>query len=691
MKTILLTLSILFGASAAFCQSSCDDAQEVGIGTHLITTLNNPLANDMACNLLDQGDLVNWYAYTPALSGEIIVTTSLSQNGNWDSHLNVLTGECSGLTCVGTNDDGGTGFTSELTFSGIAGTTYYIVFDNRWSTNGGDFYVGNDGDEIENYVDPNGSGGGGGGGGGTTDLETIIEFESTSIANMTSGDCVVDMNGDFLDDVVSVGWGDSDVTVSYQQPDGTFIQEILTGPNPQYSPSWSITAGDLDGNGFNDLMYGAGSGVSIMMRSDDGTELSEWATSEYVFSQRGNMVDIDNDGILDAFMCHDVAPNVYMISDGEGGFTYFQGGLGETENGGNYGSIWIDYNNDCLVDLFIAKCRGGNSPANINQMHRNNGDGTFTEVQEEIGLDDNVQTWSSAWADYDNDGDMDVFVGASSTTNGSHKLMRNDDGIFTDITAETGILASMPTGIEHCAHDYNNDGYVDIDISGTTILINNGDMTFTHSSSAANNGPVGDLNNDGYLDVMGFGGSGVYLNQGSGNNFIKVNTIGTESNKNGIGARITVSSALGDQIRDVKSGDGFGNMSSITAHFGLAQDEIIDLITVCWPSGNVTTLENVAVNTTLNIVEVDGSVLGIQEELSQDFNIYPNPTAEFLNIDSKINYNSFPLEILDLSGRVVIDTMIKDNRVNVEELSSGSYIARINANGVYHQVQFIKE
>ena len=69
-------------------------------------------------------------------------------------------------------------------------------------------------------------------------------------------------------------------------------------------------------------------------------------------------------------------------------------------------------------------------------MHRNNGDGTFTEVAEGLGLADNVQTWSSAWGDFDNDGDMDVLVGASSTANGSHKLIRNDgNDVFVDVTA----------------------------------------------------------------------------------------------------------------------------------------------------------------------------------------------------------------------------------------------------------------
>ena len=84
--------------------------------------------------------------------------------------------------------------------------------------------------------------------------------------------------------------------------------------------------------------------------------------------------------------------------------------------------------------------------------------------------------------------------------------MRNDDGIFVDITDEAELASTLPMGIEHSAHDFNNDGYIDISLSGNTFLLNDGDMTFTHSNSAAGSGPVGDLNNDGYLDIISWGG-----------------------------------------------------------------------------------------------------------------------------------------------------------------------------------------
>ncbi|MBK7946613.1 MAG: VCBS repeat-containing protein [Flavobacteriales bacterium] len=154
--------------------------------------------------------------------------------------------------------------------------------------------------------------------------------------------------------------------------------------------------------------------------------------------------------------------------------------MGDTPNGGNYGSIWIDYNNDHLIDLFIAKCRGGQQvPASVDQLHRNNGDGTFTEVTVEMGLSDYQQTWSSAWADYDMDGDMDILIGASSFAQGGHKLMRNDGNTFTNVTEGSGFDVFPGTSIEWVAHDFNNDGWVDVLGASNTIHFNNGDRTFT--------------------------------------------------------------------------------------------------------------------------------------------------------------------------------------------------------------------
>ena len=187
---------------------------------------------------------------------------------------------------------------------------------------------------------------------------------------------IVDMNGDGLDDILSVN--NSNIQVLYQQEDGSFIESIVATEFADNSPSWSLAAADYDRNGFTDLLYGGGNGVTFMRANDDGTAYTEVSGPEYVFSQRSNFVDINNDGHLDAYVCHDVEPSVFYINDGEGNLEYFQGGLGDYPSGGHYGSVWLDFDNDRDVDMFIAKC-GGESERRDNEMHVNNGDGTFTE------------------------------------------------------------------------------------------------------------------------------------------------------------------------------------------------------------------------------------------------------------------------------------------------------------------------
>ncbi|HMI08573.1 MAG TPA: CRTAC1 family protein, partial [Flavobacterium sp.] len=412
---------------------------------------------------------------------------------------------------------------------------------------------------------------------------TALEFPNTTPGSENT--CVVDMNGDYLDDLVGVK--NNVITISYQNPDGTFTTVVRPSTFAHHLPGWSIAAGDIDGNGFNDLMYGSADGVSFMKANDDGTAYTEMNFTQNVFSQRSNFIDINNDGDLDAFMCHDVAPNVYFINDGNGNYTFNQGGLGDFPSGGNYGSIWVDYDNDGDQDLFIAKCRGGNSGANINEMHRNNGDGTFIEVGAEAGLNDPIQSWSSAWADFDNDGDMDFYIGAYSLDNGPNKLMRNNgDGTFTNVTAGSGFdtITGNTTGISFYAHDFNNDGYVDIHGPGNRIMVNNHNMTFTSVQIVASAGlPIGDLNNDGFLDFRIY--NTVYLNNPNGNNWLTLNLQGVESNRNGIGARIEIYGSWGKQIRDVRSGEGFNYMGTLNPHFGLGLADAIEKVVVKWPSG----------------------------------------------------------------------------------------------------------
>ena len=532
-----------------------------------------------------------------------------------------------------------------------------------------------------------------------------ITFTEQTISTTGTNRAVVDMNGDFLDDIVSIN--STNINIQEQQIGGGFIEKNITTPAADFTPSWSLAAADFDGNGFTDLLYGAGSGVTFMKANADGTAFTEISGSQDIFSQRSNFIDINNDGHLDAFVCHDVEPNVYYINDGSGNLTFYQGaqydngcdaepteidligasgGLGIYCSGGNYGSIWVDYDNDGDQDMFIAKC-GGEEARRTNQMHTNNGDGSFTENAAAIGLADPMQTWSSAWGDYDNDGDMDVFVGASS---GTHKLMRNDidtSGVFTEVTSGSGILTLTDTGIENVTYDFDNDGNLDVASNGN-ILFGNGDMTFSvNENIIPNGGSFGDLNNDGFIDA--FGGS-IYMNDINTNNWITINTIGTISNINGIGARIVLETSSGTQIRDVRSGDGFRYMNTLNSHFGIGTDTSIISITITWPSGIIDQILNPSVNQTLTAIEGENP-LSVDEFLVNNLILFPNPTSHNLNLSSSYNFDKANFSIFDISGRLIVKGKFESNTIDVSKLQSGNYILKISNNNVITAQKFIKK
>jgi hypothetical protein len=635
MKQLLLPALALLAMGTARAQNTCATAVPVGLGLHTVNAVNGTVATPYCANS-GNATASEWFTFTATVDTVIRVTSSVPGYPNVDTRVHVYTGTCGALACYAGDDDSGPGYSSICNFSVEAGATYIIAFDNRWTSSGFTF-------SVEEFAAP-------------PPPLSLFPFTGTGIG--VSGIASLDMNNDGLDDIVGVTT--TLVTILLQQAGGGFQTVTIPTPQADNSPSWSIAAGDIDSNGQNDLMYGGGSGVTFMMANSDGTAYTETSFPEYIFSQRTNMVDINSDGHLDAFVCHDVDANVAFMNNGTGTLTFTQGGFGPTC--GNYGSLWTDWDNDGDQDLFIAKC--GCDP--VDQIMRNNGNGAFTELNSTLGFADSHQSWSSAWGDFDNDGDMDVLVGASSS--GYHKLMRNNgDGTFTNITAGSGIDAFTGQSIEWTTHDYDNDGWLDIH-GGGGILKNDGDGTFTISGNVPGNGPVADLNNDGFLDIVN--GNTLQVNTPNENNWLRVRLIGTVSNKSAIGSRITITTASGSQIREIRSGDGFRYMSTLYAHFGLGTDEEVTQISIRWPSGIVQTIENPAINTLHTITEEIGT--GVAEATDSDVNVYPVPATDVLNVTG-IAANS-PVRVLDAAGRTLLTGNLSNGRINVAALPAGAYV-----------------
>ena len=438
---------------------------------------------------------------------------------------------------------------------------------------------------------------------------------------------VADMNGDKLDDIIH--FDDARILmIEYQTPNQAF--ETYEYGNISNNNQWSMCVADVDNNGYNDVLSGGYyDGVKVFMANAAATEYSmSVMPGASVFIQGSNFADINNDGFVDAFTCHDDAESRIYGNNGDGSFFEADDWIDMatdpvSDNSGNYGSVWSDFDNDGDLDLYIAKCRQGvNSPSDprrINALFVNDGNNNFTESAEAYGLKIGAQSWTADFADYDNDGDMDCFITNHDVP--SMLLEQDENGYFNDVTEAANIeVDGLP--VQGVMKDFNNDGFVDILVAGTDhhLFINNGDKTFDEVETIFDNDDmesyaIGDLNHDGCLDVYG-GYAEIYTspsdiedkiwmndNLNPENNFVTFNLVGTTSNRNAIGARVEIYGNWGVQVREVRAGESYGIMNSFQVHFGLGTTNTIDEVVIRWPSGIVQTLEDLEGNQFITVVE----------------------------------------------------------------------------------------
>jgi len=206
------------------------------------------------------------------------------------------------------------------------------------------------------------------------------------------------------------------------------------------------------------------------------------------FSMAGGVIvdDFDNDGLLDVVTSsYDQCEHLHFFhNNGDGTFTdrAVQAGLADQLGGLNL--IQADYNNDGCMDILVL--RGGWQQPMRSSLLRNNCDGTFTDVTEEAGLAEPIASQTAVWADIDNDGLLDLFIG---NEQGPSRLYHNKgDGTFENIAAAAGVdRVAFSKGV--VAADYDNDGFVDLYVSnlgGDNFLYhNNHDRTFTEVGKQA--------------------------------------------------------------------------------------------------------------------------------------------------------------------------------------------------------------
>ncbi len=475
-------------------------------------------------------------------------------------------------------------------------------------------------------------------------LNAQIEFTNqNSLINNTnhSGVAIVvaDMNNDKLDDIVRLSQGRY-LIFEYQNPGGNFITDSITQVANQ--SQWAMCVGDVDNNGYNDVMCGDYNNSRLIKADNTGSEytMSTIPGSNF-FAQGSNFADINNDGLIDAFVCNDDGESGVFGNDGNGGLMdsgdwidmSVNGSSGESASG-NYGSVWTDFDNDGDLDLYIAKCRQGvgdpSDSRRINTLWVNDGNNNYTESAETYGLKIGWQSWTADFQDIDNDGDLDVFV---TNHDFASQLLENDgNGFYKDISNNSGVDI---TGflIQGVMRDFDNDGFVDVLIAGGggvhSLYLNNRDKTFTKvenlfDSNNMKSYAIGDLNHDGFLDIYASYANNytdpsniddvLWMNEGNDNNFFTADLIGNSSNRNAIGARVEIYGEWGVQIREVRAGESYGIGNSMALHYGLGEATEISHIVVKWPSGNLDVIFNPAINQFLTIEEGDCEAIQVAIE-----------------------------------------------------------------------------
>lgn len=376
--------------------------------------------------------------------------------------------------------------------------------------------------------------------------------------------------------------------------------------------------------------------------------------------------DIDNDGDVDLYVtryvdfsvknnkyctlfeavrsyCH---PNVYnglpdilYRNNGDGTFTDVTQAAGVAKIGNGLGVVFGDYDDDGWIDIYVA------NDSTPNFLFHNKGNGVFDEVGFRagvaVGIDGKALAGMGAdMGDVTGDGLLDIFV--TNLDGQTHSLYKNlGKGLFADVTFPSGLgEATLPfVGFGTAFFDYDNDGDLDLAIANgdvidnvkrlrdstsyeqpNLLLRNDGSGKFTDMTTKSGPGfalrkpsrglAVGDLDNDGDLEVLvsNVGSTADLLRNEGGNrsNSLLVRLVGSTNNRDGIGARLTLHVGGKQLVREVKAGSSYLGQNDLRVHFGLGAADRADRLEIRWPMGAVETIQAIAANQVLTVVESKG-------------------------------------------------------------------------------------
>jgi enediyne biosynthesis protein E4 len=401
----------------------------------------------------------------------------------------------------------------------------------------------------------------------------------------------------------------------HNEGNGKFKDVTAASGLNKFANSIAVIAFDYDNDGYLDLMFANyfkpvnlldlkdphvlptdldnannGGGVTLWHNNGNGTFTD--VTDKAGFGKVTGWAldvghgDFNNDGLQDIYIACDYGTDHVFLNNGNGTFrevTETATGW-DTKKGMNVDVA--DYDNDGWLDIYVTNITD-EYMKECNMLWHNNGNGTFTDVAKETGTCETGWGWAAKFADLDNDGWLDLFVVNGLRSAGPESYVPLVFKVITTPGLDITDLNSWP--------DIGNRSWSGYQKKRLFHNLGNGSFKDISSEAGVDNQldgrgiAVADFDNDGRLDLIQTSAGQPLLfyhniSQKTGN-WIELKLIGTQSNRDGIGARIRVEAGGLTQIREVDGGNGYAGESTRRVHFGLGSATRIDRLEIKWPSG----------------------------------------------------------------------------------------------------------
>ena len=495
---------------------------------------------------------------------------------------------------------------------------------------------------------------------GDDDMDNIIESNAAGCAWFDyDGDGDLDayfVNGAYLEDFSSIrgrrNRGKLTNALYRNNGDGTFTDVTATAGVGDTGMGMGVAIADYDNDDDQDLFV-TNYGPNVFFRNNgDGTftDYTRQAGLENDLSGIGStFLDYDLDGSLDLYLGNYIdydpdyqyfyaaqrfpgplsyhgQPDVLYRNNGDGTFTDVtrQAGVYNSE-GRAMGVVSGDVDDDGDWDIFVP------NDGMENYLYRNNGDGTFTDIALQTGTGygqggNATSAMGAEFADIDLDGLMDIIVPDMAY---GCVYKNSGQGYFEEMSARMGLAAACGqyTSWSGNFFDFDHDGYGDLFLTNghphrligeeDLLLLNDRGERFINVSDrlgpdfqeefVGRGSAAGDYDNDGDMDllILNLNARPRLLQNDGGNsaNWLMINLIGTESNRDAIGATVRVTAGGATQTRLRVSSSGYLSQSDHRLHFGIGEATQVSSVEIRWPSGKVQILDNVAANQILRVTE----------------------------------------------------------------------------------------